>query len=479
MMENGRGFSYFLKKRGYLLILAAGLLAVILIGVKFFLPSSPESAPQVETQVAPPPPQEVVLSGTVARGDTLSSALRSKGLPADFVGAICKALTPVVNLRKVKPGDSFELRLSQEGALLGFSFQSSPIDICQLIVSPSGEWMAQKKEIPLEKYWARVSGEIRSSLFEAMDALGESDQLVLDFADIFSWEIDFNSEIQPGDRFQIVVEEYYAGKTFVKYGRILYAEYQSESKHSQGIYFQPPGGRGDYYTPQGQSLRKALLRSPLKFTRISSRYSKSRLHPILGVRRPHLGVDYAAPEGNPVWAVADGTVVSCGWNGGYGRQVIVRHPNGYKSMYGHLNRFGPGIRNGKSVRQKQTIGYVGASGLATGPHLDFRLLKNNSFRNPLREISPQAAPLRPEQMPAFKEGTDPVIRWAQDPAGPRYRMEASLTSQITVSLSRMNSASSACHFSPNSRFRLSIVTLKPRSTRASTSASATPASLRE
>jgi murein DD-endopeptidase MepM/ murein hydrolase activator NlpD len=262
-----------------------------------------------------------------------------------------------------------------------------------------------------------------------MDVLGELDQLVLDFADIFSWEIDFNSETHPGDRFQMVVEKYYAGQTFVKYGRILCAEYKSTSKQSQGIYFQPPGGRGDYYTPEGQSLRKALLRSPLKFTRISSRYSKSRPHPILGIRRPHYGVDYAAPEGNPVWAIANGTVVFCGWNGGYGKHIIIKHPKGYKSMYGHLSRFAPGLRNGKSVRQKQIVGYVGSSGLSTGSHLDFRLLKNNAFRNPLREISPHAAPLRPDQMAVFKEATGPVIHWAQDPSAPKYQKVASLSSR--------------------------------------------------
>ena len=417
------------KKKWVSLFLLAGLLAVIFIGVKFFLPSSPQKAAQFKIQQAPPFPLERVFSGKIARGSTLSSALRSHNLPADFVAAVCTALQPVVNLRKVKPGDTFELRLSPDGALLGFSYQASPMDIYQITVGSSGEWVAQKKEIAVEKYWAKVSGGITSSLFEAMDALGELDQLVLDFADIFSWEIDFNSETQPGDRFQMVVEKYYAGQTFIKYGRILYAEDKSASKHSQGIYFQQPGVRGDYYTPQGQSLRKALLRSPLQFTRISSRYSKSRLHPILGIRRPHLGVDYAAPQGNPVWAIADGTVVFCGWNGGYGRQIVIRHPKGYKSMYGHLSRFAPGIRTRKSIRQKQIIGYVGSSGLATGPHLDFRLLKNNAFRNPLREISPQAAPLRPDQVAAFKEATDPVIRWSQDPSAPKYQKVASLSSR--------------------------------------------------
>ena len=169
MMDQRWGFTSFLKNRKYPLILSAGLLSVILMGVEFFLPSSPEKAPPVKTQAAPLPPQEVVLSGTLARGDTLFSALRSKNLPADFVGAICKALTPVVNLRKVKPGDTFELRLSPDGALLGFSYQASPIDIYHLTIGPSGEWVAQKKEITLEKYWARVSGEITSSLFEAME----------------------------------------------------------------------------------------------------------------------------------------------------------------------------------------------------------------------------------------------------------------------------------------------------------------------
>ena len=429
MMDNRCGFRSLFRQRKYAFFILAGLLTLIFILAMFFFPSRPEKTQQVKIQQPPPQPQGKVLSGKVAKGGTLSSALRSQNLRADFVAALCTALRPLVNLRKVKPGDTFELRLSPEGALWSFSYQASPIDIYQITVAPSGEWVARKKEIALEKYWAKVSGEITSSLFEAMDALGESDQLALDFADIFSWEIDFNSETHPGDRFQMVVEKYYAGQTFVKYGRILCAEYKSTSKQSQGIYFQPPGGRGDYYTPEGQSLRKALLRSPLKFTRISSRYSKSRPHPILGIRRPHYGVDYAAPEGNPVWAIADGTVVFCGWNGGYGKQIIIKHPKGYKSMYGHLSRFAPGIRNGKSVRQKQVIGYVGSSGLSTGSHLDFRLLKNNAFRNPLRETPPRAEPLQPEQMAAFKEATNPVLHWAQDPASPIYRKEAALSSK--------------------------------------------------
>jgi murein DD-endopeptidase MepM/ murein hydrolase activator NlpD len=321
------------------------------------------------------------------------------------------------------------VRLSAAGNFLDFSYQASPTDTYQLSVTPAGEWLAQKKEVVVEKYWARVSGEIVSTLFEAMDHLGEQDPLVLAFAEIFSWEIDFHVEPQPGDRFQMLVEEYYVGETFVRYGRILYAEYKSASKSIQGIYYQPPGEPSDYYTPQGDSLRKDLLRSPLKFTRVSSGYSKSRRHPILGGYRPHYGVDYAAPAGSPVWAVADGTVVFCGENGGYGNQIILKHPKGYQSMYGHLSRFAPGIRKGKPIHQKQVIGYVGSTGLSSGPHLDFRLLKNSIYRNPRREISPRAPSLRQDQMAEFKKATDPVIRWVQDGANPKYRKVASLTNK--------------------------------------------------
>ena len=418
------------KKRHFFFLFAglSGIIFILLILPDFFLFSPPDKPQPVRIPMPPPLPPGRVLSGKISKGETISPTLRSQSLPSDLIEGICGHLKPVVNLRRVKPGDSFELTFTSEGKFLSFSYRASPMDIYEVSVSPAGEWIAQKKEILVEKYWAGVSGEISSSLFEAMDTLGEREQLVLDFAEIFSWEIDFNSEPQPGDRFQIVVEKYYGEETFFKYGRILYAEYQSTSGLHQAIYFQPSGGRGDYYNPRGQSLRKAFLRSPLQFSRISSRYAKSRRHPVLGGSRPHYGVDYAAPGGSPVWAIADGTVSFCGWNEGYGNQVIIKHAKGYQSMYGHLSRFAPGMKRGKPAHQKQTIGYVGSTGLSTGPHLDFRLLKNNTFRNPLREISTRAAPLTHEQIPQFKEATDPVIGWVkEDPANPKYQKVASLT----------------------------------------------------
>jgi len=422
------------KKFGFILLLS--LAGISLLGLFFFLISGEDKTPPMESrrgpariEAPPPPPPDRIVAGRISKGQNLSSALRAQDLPKDLVEAICRHLQAVINLRRIKPGDSFEVRLSPQGEFLNFLYTASPLDTYQLSRTPGGEWVAVKKEVPVDQYFARVSGEISSSLFEAMDQLGEKDSLIMDFADIFAWEIDFHSDPQPGDRFEMIMEKYYVGDTFVRYGRILYAEYQREARKHQALFFAPPGARGDYYTPQGESLRKALLRSPLKFTRISSGYTRSRRHPILGGYRPHLGVDYAAPQGTPVWAVADGTVVSCGWNGGYGKQVVLRHAKGYQSMYGHLSGYGPGISKGKTVRQKQIIGYVGSTGLSTGPHLDFRLTQNGVSRNPLREISPRAPALTQEQMPAFQKAADPLLAWVAAPSGISRQKVATLTSR--------------------------------------------------
>jgi murein DD-endopeptidase MepM/ murein hydrolase activator NlpD len=417
-------------------IWALALAGGLLLAAGFFFSSGPEKNPSKEAGEIPPqiasplpPPPDRVISGKILKGQNLSSALRAQSLPADLVEIICRHLKAVINLRRIKPGDSFEVRLTPQGQFLDLTYTAGPLDIYHLSLTSPGEWIASKKEVPVDIYWVRVSGEIISSLFEAMDLLGEKDSLIMDFADIFAWEIDFHADPQPGDRFRMVVEKYFTGDVFVRYGRILYAEYQRETRNHQAVYLQESGKRGDYFTPQGESLRKAFLRSPLKFTRISSGYSRSRPHPILGGYRPHLGVDYAAPQGTPVWAVADGTVISCGWNGGYGKQVVIRHPKGYQSMYGHLSAYGPGISRGKTVHQKQIIGYVGSTGLSTGPHLDFRLLRNGVHRNPLREVSPRAPALTKEQMPEFQKAMNPLLQWIDDPSASPRQIVASLTSR--------------------------------------------------
>jgi murein DD-endopeptidase MepM/ murein hydrolase activator NlpD len=238
-----------------------------------------------------------------------------------------------------------------------------------------------------------------------MEAAGEETTLAIDFSEVLAWEIDFYKDLREGDRFQVIVEKMYKGKTFIRYGPTHAVAYHGAEKRAVGIRY-----RDEYYDEAGVSLRKAFLKSPLRFNRISSRFSGARRHPILGGVRPHHGIDYAAPVGTPVWAVANGTVIFCGWNGGYGKQVILRHMNGYQTHYGHLSRYGPDIRTGTQVKQKQVIGYVGNTGLSTGPHLDYRLSKDGGFRNPLRESFPRGVPIRKGELEVFQKTRDELLR---------------------------------------------------------------------
>jgi len=228
------------------------------------------------------------------------------------------------------------------------------------------------------------------------------------FAEILAWEIDFYKDVREGDRFKMVVEKVYKGDQFVRYGTIDGVEYQRGEKIIRGIRY-----KDSYYNENGISMRKAFLKAPLRFNRISSKFSGARRHPILGGLRPHLGVDYAAPIGTPIWAVADGTVTSCGWNNGFGNQVVLRHMNGYTTYYGHLSRFGSGIRKGVRVKQKQVVGYVGSTGLSTGPHLDYRLLKDGQFRNPLKETFIPGVPIQEKEKGMFGKKRDEVLAWLQ------------------------------------------------------------------
>jgi murein DD-endopeptidase MepM/ murein hydrolase activator NlpD len=198
------------------------------------------------------------------------------------------------------------------------------------------------------------------------------------------------------------VEKVFTGDQFVKYGRILAAEYQSEGQVHAGVYFKDKDGSG-YYTPKGESLRRAFLKSPLEFTRISSTFSRGRRHPILGGVRPHLAVDYAAPLGTPIFAVADGTIESAGWSGGGGNTIVLRHRANFKTMYNHLSHFTKGIRAGTTVRQRQVIGYVGSTGLSTGPHLDYRVMKDGRFVNPLKQTFLPGQPISPSNHTAFSQ----------------------------------------------------------------------------
>ncbi|MBW2622888.1 MAG: M23 family metallopeptidase, partial [Deltaproteobacteria bacterium] len=226
-------------------------------------------------------------------------------------------------------------------------------------------------------------------------------EVVLNFSDIFAYDIDFFTDIQTGDRFSIFYELKYLQGNLVGSGRILAAEFINNGKKLEAYYFEKSPGKGGYYDAEGRSLRKMFLKSPLRFRRISSYFSRSRYHPILKICRPHLGIDYAAPPGTPVETVADGKVTFKGWNGGYGRFVKIKHNRAYTTTYGHLSRYAKGLKKGKRVKQGDLIGYVGSSGLSTGPHLDYRMVKNGKFINPLALNLEPAPPIEASQRSRF------------------------------------------------------------------------------
>jgi len=233
---------------------------------------------------------------------------------------------------------------------------------------------------------------------------GLDSELINRFADIFAWEIDFFTDPRKGDTFELIWERYLSseGKILME-GKILAAQYINTKKTYTAILFKDEKNYYDYYTPEGNSLRRSFLRSPLNYTRISSRFSYSRLHPILRIYRPHLGIDYAAPIGTPVSTVADGTVTFVGWKGGFGRFIEIEHRQGITSSYGHLSGYAKGMKKGKEVKQGQVIGYVGSTGLSTGPHLDFRITKNGRYVDFLKEEFPTASSIEPIHSDEFKQ----------------------------------------------------------------------------
>jgi murein DD-endopeptidase MepM/ murein hydrolase activator NlpD len=271
--------------------------------------------------------------------------------------------------------------------------------------------------IPKQRHEVVTGGaitDVTPSLFQAMESTGERPELSIALADIFSGEIDFNTELQPGDRFGLAFEKFTReGPSLdggearpATYGDIAAAEFHNEGRVLRAIRFSPPGSKPGYYDEQGRSLRRFFLRSPLKFEpRITSRFSRRRLHPVLNTYRAHLGVDYGAPTGAPVVAVSAGTVVSASFDRANGRMVRLKHSGGYETYYLHLSAFGPGIRPGVRVSQGQLIGKVGSTGLASGPHLDYRLRKNGVFVNPLVEHRkmPPGEPVPPSAMAAFRQ----------------------------------------------------------------------------
>jgi murein DD-endopeptidase MepM/ murein hydrolase activator NlpD len=349
------------------------------------MPAVPIGAPGPEGPAAPDPPPIKVESVELEAGDTLVRALARGGLPSATAHEIARRLKKSgADLRRLRPGDTLTLTWSGERPVQ-MSWEASAWLAFTVEATESG-WEVRRVSVTPDVRVEAVRGEVLSSLFQAVEDVRESPQLVLRLVEIFSSDFDFTADTKPGDRFRLLVEKRYAGDRFVEYGRILVAQYVATARTLTGIGFdRPDRGRFGYFDPAGRSLRKSFLRSPLEFSRITSGFTYARPHPILGGVRPHLAIDYAAPTGTPVRAVADATVLRAGWDGGNGISVLLRHRSGYQTMYNHLSRVATGLRAGARVAQREVIGYVGMTGLATGPHLDFRVARNGVWVNPLNE----------------------------------------------------------------------------------------------
>ncbi len=324
--------------------------------------------------------QVVLVSERRVSAGNFVASLHGIGLPAATAAGIVASAQPVYDLRRARAGNPITVARSVAGELRSVRYQ---IDSDRMLwISPRDRgFHAEIRSIPSRTDLAGVTGQISDSLFRAVTDAGESPELAMRLAEIFGWDLDFYTDPRAGDTFRVVLEKkkYLDGRT-AAYGRILAAEYNNAGRAYQAVLFRDSAGHAAYYAPSGQALEKAFLRSPLKFAApITSHFSRSRYHPILKVHRPHLGIDYGAPVGTPVQAIGSGRVAFAGRKGGAGNLVHLQHFNGYETMYMHLSHVL--VHAGQRVQQGQRIGLVGMTGLATGPHLDFRIRQRGEYRN--------------------------------------------------------------------------------------------------
>jgi murein DD-endopeptidase MepM/ murein hydrolase activator NlpD len=343
--------------------------------------------------------------------DTVERVWRADGLTAKDVNELATALGKVFDLKTVRAGHTYALRFDAEDHLRALDYRTTPALAYRVErPAPGQPWKATRDEKPIETRVAEIGGVIGSSLYEAVRRSGESTSLVSWFVDMFAWDMNFYVDSQAGDRYKIIVEKRYLGGKFYKYGHVLAAEYSGRVGTFRAFWFAPEDGTpAGYYTEHGESIVKSLLKTPLKYVRISSAFDRRRFHPILHTERAHLGVDYAAPVGTPVWATANGKVAFVGPRGGAGNAVILAHPGGLESVYMHLSKFARGLHPGQEVRQKQVIGYVGMTGLATGPHLHFSLKQNGSFVDPLKLKPQRDLPIAQKHRVEFADAITPRL----------------------------------------------------------------------
>jgi murein DD-endopeptidase MepM/ murein hydrolase activator NlpD len=383
--------------------------------------SGPAASDQATFAVALPPPPPVPGDApkpgeaagtwnvrTVQRGQTLAALFASEQLPAALLHRLLETTRHRDALAKIRPGQQFGFQRHGDGSLAAFRFDVGDTD--RIVMRIDGASIAEDVERrELQRRVSVAAARIEQSLFGAGDEAGLSDATIMQLANVFAYDIDFAQDLRRGDSFSVIYEQVYQEGERVRDGAILAAEFINGGRRHVALRFEVEEGRFDYFDPDGRSLRKAFLRTPVEFSRISSRFSAGRMHPVLGRMRAHRGVDYAAPTGTPIRAAGDGKVQFRGWQGGYGNVVIVEHGGRYTTLYGHLSRFASGVRVGSRVGQGEVIGYVGMTGLATGPHLHYEFRVAGTHRDPLTVELPKADPLAGADLRRFRAGSAPLV----------------------------------------------------------------------
>ena len=355
----------------------------------------------------PPPPEYERLTLTIGRGDTMEKLFRKHQLDIGELMAIAQLEAAGRQFRRIKPGDVFEVE-HDEGRVVSLYSKLDLTSALQIRRDEDG-FSAEIVERPIEIQKRFAYGVIETSLFESAAQAGLSDKTIMNVAGIFAWDVDFILDIRQGDNYYVQYEEIWQDGEYVTDGEIIAAEFNNNGRKIRAIRFKDDNERTDYFTPEGDSVRKAFIRAPVDFTRISSNFNPRRRHPILNTIRAHRGVDYAAPRGTPIKAAGDGKVIFRGTKSGYGKVVILQHGGNITTLYAHMSNFAAKARLGSRVRQGQTIGYVGMTGLATANHLHYEYRINGVHRNPRTVSLPDAEPIAEKYRQRFLAEAAPIL----------------------------------------------------------------------
>jgi murein DD-endopeptidase MepM/ murein hydrolase activator NlpD len=347
------------------------------------------------------------IRGTMEHRDTVATAMTRLGVDPPQAFKVVNALRGKLDFRTCRQGERFEILRAPTGHVERFIYRKSPL-VSYRVERREGILFARKITETAERKVVPIGMRVKGPLYTTFDSAGELPQLVTMFVDIFAWDIDFYIDVHPDDTIRLLVEKFTFNGEFVRYGRILAAEYSGDIGVYRAFWYETDDGTVDYFDENGDSLRKAFLKSPLKFTNITSGFGK-RVHPILGFSKMHLGVDLAAPRGTPIWAPGDGRVKVAGRRGVSGKLIILRHAQGYETIFAHLHTITSGIRKGARVRQKQAIGTVGSTGRSTGPHLHYGMKINGKHVNPFAQNFPPAKPVPRCELKTYKRVIAPLL----------------------------------------------------------------------